>query len=276
MEARVRETNALARVAQGVNITLTLDDTLELVYAQITQVIPADDYHVMLIDRESSQLLEVFYVVEDERFPQFENRLAAGGNPLEEEVVRLRRPILTHDYSAECQKRGILSSKTNIYGWMSVPLNAGAETIGTISLGKHDPTTPYTQEQIQLLQAIADQVAGALVKVRLLQETERRARQLSTLNEVTRQLTSTLELEPLLNTILKSAVEMLNCEAGSLLLVDERLRRTGLPGHFWAGSRQPDQSNPAGWDRGGRQGRQGKVAGHRQRCAQQPGMARAK
>ncbi len=57
--------------------------------------------------------------------------------------------------------------------------------------------------------------------MQLLQETQRRARQLSSLNEVTRQLTSTLELEPLLNNILKSGVEILNCEAGSLLLVDE-------------------------------------------------------
>ncbi len=60
-----------------------------------------------------------------------------------------------------------------------------------------------------------------MVKARLLQETERRARQLTTLNEVTRQLTSTLETEPLLQSILQSAVDILNCEAGSLLLVDD-------------------------------------------------------
>ena len=76
-------------------------------------------------------------------------------------------------------------------------------------------------EQLVLLQSIADQAAGAITKSRLLQETERRARQLSTLNEVTRQLASTLELEPLLNNILHAAVGILNCEAGSLFQVDE-------------------------------------------------------
>jgi signal transduction histidine kinase/putative methionine-R-sulfoxide reductase with GAF domain len=184
-------------------------------------VISADEFHVMLNNHEYDQLIEVFSVVDDERLTELENRPAVDGSPLENDVIRQRRSILTDDYSRECQKRGILSSRPNIFGWMCVPLNAGDQTIGTLSLGKHDPTILYTPEQRELLQAIGDQVAGSIVKVQLLQETERRARQLSSLNDVTRQLTSTLELEPLLNNILKSGVEILNCEAGSLLLVDE-------------------------------------------------------
>ena len=221
LETRVRETNVLARVAQGVNITLSLDDTLELIYAQTSQVISADEFHVMLNSREYGQLIEVFIVVNDDRLTELENRPSADGSPLETEVVRQRRSILTDDYSRECQKRGILSSRPNIFGWMCVPLNAGDQTIGTISLGKHDPTVLYTPEQRELLQAIGDQVAGSIVKVQLLQETERRARQLSSLNDVTRLLTSTLDFEPLLSNILNSGVEILNCEAGSLLLVDD-------------------------------------------------------
>jgi signal transduction histidine kinase len=72
------------------------------------------------------------------------------------------------------------------------------------------------------LQAIADQTVGAIVKARLLQETQQRAHQLSTLNEITRQLTSTLEQEPLLRNILENAVNILNCEAGTLFLIDEQ------------------------------------------------------
>ncbi|HMZ08039.1 MAG TPA: GAF domain-containing protein, partial [Anaerolineales bacterium] len=103
-----------------------------------------------------------------------------------------------------------------------VPLNAGAESIGTLSVGSRDGSTVYTRAQVELLQAIADQTAGAIVKARLLQETQERAHQLSTLNEITRQLTSTLELNPLLQNILENAVGILNCEAGSLFLVDDQ------------------------------------------------------
>jgi signal transduction histidine kinase len=105
---------------------------------------------------------------------------------------------------------------------MGVPLNAGAITIGTLSVGSRDGATVYTQGQLELLQAIADQTAGAIVKSRLLKESQQRAHQLATLNDITRQLTSTLELNPLLQNILENAVGILNCEAGSLFLVDEQ------------------------------------------------------
>src|SRR6185436_358053 len=104
---------------------------------------------------------------------------------------------------------------------MGVPLNSGAETIGSLSVGSSDATVTYTTAQLDLLQAIADQTVGAIVKARLLQETQQRAHQLATLNEITRQLTSTLEQEPLLRYILENAVAILNCEAGSLFLMDE-------------------------------------------------------
>ena len=92
----------------------------------------------------------------------------------------------------------------------------------TITVGSRDASVTYTPGQMELLQAIADQAAGAIVKARLLQETEQRAHQLTILNEITRQLTGTLESEPLLEKILQSAVSILNCEAGTLFLVDEQ------------------------------------------------------
>ena len=43
-----------------------------------------------------------------------------------------------------------------IYAWMGVPLNAGAVSIGAISIASRDPAVIYTDEQRDLLQAIAD------------------------------------------------------------------------------------------------------------------------
>jgi GAF domain-containing protein len=61
---------------------------------------------------------------------------------------------------------------------------------------------------------------------------------LTTLIEITQQLTSTLELEPLLQHIVENAVRILDCEAGSLFLVDEQTRElifTVAVGSFAAG-----------------------------------------
>lgn len=220
LERRVHATNVLTRISQGINVTVNFDDILELIYAQTNQVIPTLDYRITLYDSLSDVLYHAFFLENDERLTDQENQPIALSQGLEREVIRSRRAIVTDDYERECRARGVLPTQRDIYAWIGVPLNTGTETIGAISLGSRDPTINYIDEQVNLFQAIADQAAGAIVKARLLQEAERRARQLTMLNEVARSLSSTLELAPLLNLILNSAVTILNCAAGSLLLVD--------------------------------------------------------
>lgn len=222
LERRINEMNALTRVSQGVNVTLTFDDVLELIYAQTAQIIPTSHFHITLYDRNSDYYYYGFCVENNERISSRENIPFSTNTGLSPEVIRKSRPIITQDYLRECQIRTLTPVLENVFAWMGVPLNAGAESIGALSIGSRDGATTYTRGQLELLQAIADQTAGAIVKARLLQETQQRAHQLSTLNEITRQLTGTLELEPLLQNILENAVGILNCEAGSLFLVDEQ------------------------------------------------------
>ncbi|HLF73164.1 MAG TPA: GAF domain-containing protein [Anaerolineales bacterium] len=222
LERRVQEMNALTRVSQGVNVTLKFDDVLELIFAQATLIIPSSLFHITLYNKAANYFYYGFCVDDQERVTGRENRPLPSSLGLGQEIIRKGRPILTQDYVRECQTRNITPSSQGIYAWMGVPLNAGAETMGALSVGSDDATVTYTRAQLDLLQAIADQTVGAIVKARLLQETEQRAHQLSTLNEITRQLTSTLEQEPLLQNILENAVSILNCEAGTLFLMDEQ------------------------------------------------------
>ncbi|MFN3491325.1 MAG: GAF domain-containing protein, partial [Anaerolineales bacterium] len=222
LERRIQEMNALTRVSKGVNVTLTFDDVLELIYAQTAQIIPTSHFHITLHNKDSDYYYYGFCLENNERISEKENQPFSVNTGLSPDVIRKSRPIITQDYMRECQARGHTPALENVFAWMGVPLNAGAATIGTLSVGSRDGSIAYTRGQLELLQAIADQTAGAIVKARLLEETEQRARQLSTLNEITKQLTSTLELNPLLQNILENAVGILNCEAGSLFLVDEQ------------------------------------------------------
>jgi signal transduction histidine kinase len=221
LERRVREMNILARVAQGVNVTVAFDDIMELIYAQTDQVLPVDDFHITLYNKDNNYFYFAFCVEKDDRINARENLPMPPDTGLSPEVIRSRRGILSTDYTLECQARGVKVYSEGVYGWTGVPLNTGAETIGSLSVGSRDASVVYTPAQQALLQSIAEQAAGAIIKARLFQETERRAHQLSILNDITRQLTGTLETEPLLQNILDSALSILNCEAGSLYLVDE-------------------------------------------------------
>ena len=222
MQQQVQRMNTLTRISQGVNITLSFDDILELIFAQTTQIIPATDLHITLHNKEGDYFYYAFCLENNERMTERENTPLPPGQGIAPWIAKNSRAILTQDYTQQCQTLNVIPALQGVYAWMGVPLNAAAETIGALSISSRDPLTTYTQSQLDLLQAIADQTAGAIVKARLLQETRRRAHQLSTLNELTRQLTSTLELDPLLQNILESAVNILECEAGTLFLVDEK------------------------------------------------------
>lgn len=222
LERRIQEMNALTRVSQGVNVTLTFDDVLELIYAQTAQIIPTSHFHITLYNKDSDYYYYGFCLENGDRISERENQPFSSSAGLSPDVIRKSRPIITQDYIRECQVRNHTPTIENIFAWIGVPLNAGAETIGALSVGSRDGSTVYTRAQMELLQAIADQTAGAIVKARLLKETQDRARQLTTLNDITRQLTSTLELNPLLQNILDNAVGILHCEAGSLFLVDDQ------------------------------------------------------
>ena len=222
MQQQVQRMNTLTRISQGVNITLSFDDILELIFTQTTQIIPATDFHITLENKEGKYFYYAFCLEENERLPQRENTPLPPGQGLAPWVARRGRSVLTQDYTQRCQELNVVPAIQGVYAWMGVPLNAAAETIGTLSISNRNPLVTYTQSQLDLLQAIADQTAGAIVKARLLEESRRRARQLSTLNELTRQLTSTLEIDPLLQNILENAVNILESEAGTLFLVDEK------------------------------------------------------
>jgi len=222
LERQVQEMNTLTRVSQGVNVTLTFDDVLELIFTQTTQIIPASYFHITLYNKAANYFYYGFRVDDKERVVTLENQPIPANLGLGQEIIRKGHPIITQDYVRECQSRAITPSVHGIFAWMGVPLNSGAETIGALSVGSPDPTVTYTRAQLNLLQAVADQTVGAIVQARLLQETEKRAHQLATLNEITRQLTSTLEQEPLLQNILENAVSILNSEAGTLFMMDEQ------------------------------------------------------
>lgn len=222
LEQRIHEMDAITRVAQEINQKSVFSELLEMFYNQSRKLIPTLDFRITLKNDPGKDLQNVYHVENGKRVYASEESELLVENSLEADVVGSGKAISTVDYVGECRRRGISPDSGDIVAWMGVPLIAGIETIGAVSLGSRDPEIIYSNEQVCLLQAVADLAAGAIVKARLLAESQKQTHQLATLNELTRSLTSTLDLDPLLTRIMENAVEILNCEAGSLLLLDEQ------------------------------------------------------
>ncbi len=220
LEQRVIQLDALRRIGQAVDLRQNLDDLLALIYEQTKRVMEADNFYVALYNPERQEFRFAYYVQEGQR-RQPDPSTWPLGTGLTTQVLLERQPLVTDDYLAECQRRGLSYIGTPGQAWLGVPLLSGGQVLGVLNVSSFKPDYHYTPEHVQLLSAIADQAAVAIDRMRLYQEMEMRAAQLLTLNEVSRTINSTLDLPVVLDLIVKKVIELLNVEAGSLLLVDE-------------------------------------------------------
>ena len=222
LERRVRELDVLSQVSQAVNFTTDPSVLLELIYTQTSKLIDTTNFTIVLHDPETKTLSYAYFVEHDERNELREGERWPDNEGLVSEVIRTGRPIRTNDFLAECQRLSITPREAiPPFAWMGVPLNAGARTLGAMVVASFTRGVNFTEDQLKIFWAIADQAATALDKARLFTETETRARQLASLNDISKDLSSMLDLQPLLERIIKAAVDIIGTEAGTLFLVDE-------------------------------------------------------
>jgi signal transduction histidine kinase len=220
LERRVRELDVLRQVSEAVNFTLKFDDLLELINAQTEKLVPASHFYIALRETFTDKLYFAFFQENYDRVDDRENRRWLMGRDLFSEVVRKGEAIRVEDYAEEMKRRNsvIIYEDVTMKAWMGVPLITGTTTLGVIAVGTTQPGKPFTDEQLRVFNGIGSLAATSLDKARLFAETNLRARQLSALNNISRELSSELKVDVLLERITRSAVEILDAEAGSLLL----------------------------------------------------------
>ena len=199
LERRVRELDVLSQVSQAVNFSTDPEVLMELIYTQTGKLIDTTNFYIVMNRKEIQALDYVFFLEGHERYEEREVTFLNNDVGLESEVIRSGRPIRTDDYLAECVNRNVRPNpKSKHHAWMGVPLNASNNTLGTMIAASYTQGVIFTDDQLKVFWAIADQAATALDKARLFRETENRSLQLQTLNEISKELSSTLDLENLL------------------------------------------------------------------------------
>jgi signal transduction histidine kinase len=110
---------------------------------------------------------------------------------------------------------------------LGVPLMRDGMPIGAIVVGHREPG-PFPERQIALLRTFADQTVIAIENVRLLNALEARTGQLArsveqlrALSEVGQAVSSTLDLETVLSTIVTRATQLTNMDGGAIYEYEE-------------------------------------------------------
>jgi len=111
-----------------------------------------------------------------------------------------------------------------------VPMMREGAPIGVIGVARAEPG-PFSDNQIELLKTFADQAVIAIENVRLFTELQARTRELGrsvdelkALGEVGRAVSSTLDLETVLNTIVSRAAQLAGADGASIHEYDEASR----------------------------------------------------
>ena len=113
---------------------------------------------------------------------------------------------------------------------LAVPMLRAGVPIGAIAIGRSD-VRPFTDRQIEVLETFADQAVIAIENVRLFKELEARTAELTgsvekltALSEVSRAVSSTLDVETVLNTIVSRANQLAGADACGIYEYDENVQ----------------------------------------------------
>ncbi len=147
---------------------------------------------------------------------------AVGRAALERRVVHIHDVLADPGFTlAEHQKKGEFRTV------LGVPMLREGTLVGLFFIARNE-VRPFTDKQIELVRTFADQVVIAIENVRLFQELQARTRdlgrsvdELKALGEVSRAVSSTLDLETVLATIVARAVQLSGTSGGAIYEYDE-------------------------------------------------------
>jgi signal transduction histidine kinase/DNA-binding response OmpR family regulator len=156
-----------------------------------------------------------------------QNPIAPGRGSITGRAALERRTIHVHDVQADHEMTYGGRDVDPIRTALGVPMLRAGELLGVIYTYKHE-VRPFTDSQIALMETFADQAAIAIENARLLTELQDRTAQLTrsvqelqALGEVSQALSSTLDLETVLNTIVSRANQLAGTDACTVYEYDE-------------------------------------------------------
>lgn len=138
-------------------------------------------------------------------------------------VVRHRKAALVPDTSRDerwLRRSYDLQERGGAKSAICVPLLAREKLVGVLTV-VHPISGTFTEQHLQLMQAIADQAGVAVLNARLYTESQRQARVMSALVECAIAINASLNLSEVFRRILHQMMQALQVETALLGLVDE-------------------------------------------------------
>ena len=208
-------TEFLTRLADALNTTLDLQTLLKRTADLVRAVIDYRIFAILLLNDRTSDLRMRFQIGHT---PEVERLRIKLGHGVVGQVAQQRQAILINDVSTA---ENYINANPDVRSELAVPLIVKNRLIGVIDLQSEQPNY-FTEEQQRLLQLTASRVGQAIENARLYTRVARQAQTLEVLNEISRELTSILDVDPLLERVGQLLRRIIDFQMFSVWLVNER------------------------------------------------------
>jgi signal transduction histidine kinase len=242
-ERRLREQTALREAATAISSTLNLDEILAQITEQTTQIMGADGCAISSWERENGTVVALADYISPESAASNDDIIEAdqafslSNYPATARVLHEHAPLIVYvdDPAADEAEKTLLKS-LRWAGLLMMPMLYQEQAIGLMEVYVDDTDRHrFTDDDVTLCQALANQAVVAIENARLYEEARRRAADMIALYTIGRMASRSLVLEDVLSQALSSTLALLEFDAGLITLadpVDGRLRlavEKGLP-----------------------------------------------
>jgi sigma-B regulation protein RsbU (phosphoserine phosphatase) len=209
------QTEFLIRLADALNTTLDLQTLMERTASLVRAVIDYRIFAILLLNDRTSDLRMRFQIGHR---PEIERLRIKIGHGIVGEVAQTRQPILINDVTV---LTNYINANPDVRSELAVPLIVKNRLIGVIDI-QSEQSNYFSAEHQHLLTLTASRIAQAIENARLYTRVSRQAQTLQVLNEISRELTSILDPDQLLERIGQLIRRIIDYQMFSIWLINDR------------------------------------------------------
>lgn len=166
------------------------------IHEQVRSVIGEHGFVIALYDQKTNSI-SIPYLYEDGKFSSIDTFPLGEG--LTSILIRTLEPLmLVEDTERRAAAMGAKVAGKSAKSWLGVPMIARGEAIGAIIVQDLENEHSFDNDDLRFLTAIANQISGTIHNVIIIEETKKTALQFETAAQISRDISSSLELDELL------------------------------------------------------------------------------
>jgi len=200
VDSRTREVDALYAIAAEASRSVNLQEILPASLDKTLVVMEADAGGVYLLGEEGTLAIAAQQGFTDALVAAINNLKVGEG--FSGRVVEKGEPLVVQDLAADPRLTRHAVAEAGFRTVAVVPVEARGQISGSLYVASRREHA-FVQEDLELLTSIGRQLGGAVAHARLFAEEQRRAEQFRVINEVGRRITAILDIDQLLEEIVR-------------------------------------------------------------------------